>query len=95
MRGNGRPSGHVLYSVQKFSMLSNPQARQLAALTGTRLVTTFNMKAAMCISVPHGEEVVRGGGTEVEMPERSNSQEVVVSVQPFRSCRLPRGLYCF
>ena len=90
--------GHPVTSCaryKKFSMLSNPQARQLAALTGTRLVTIFIVKAAMRISVPHGEEVVRGGGTEVEMPERSNSQEVVLSVQPFRSCRLPRGLYCF
>lgn len=32
---------------------------------------------------------------EVETPECSNSQEVEVSVQPFRSCRLPKGLYCF
>ncbi|VUZ83936.1 hypothetical protein MELA_00295 [Candidatus Methylomirabilis lanthanidiphila] len=32
---------------------------------------------------------------EVETPERVNSQEVEVSLQPFRSCRLPKGLYCF
>lgn len=32
---------------------------------------------------------------EVGTPERSNSQEVEVCVQPFRSCRLPKGLYCF
>ncbi len=36
-----------------------------------------------------------GAVREVETPECSNSQEVEVSVQPFRSCRLPKGLYCF
>lgn len=33
-----------------------------------------------------------GDVREVETLERGNSQEVEVSLQPFRFCRLPKGL---